>query len=105
MSAPKAATVAIVGRPNVGKSTLFNRICGGRPAIVDERPGSTRDRHFGRSQWNGRGFCLVDTGGLVPSSSEAMDTAIREQVRLAVDASDLILLLMDVETGPTPGDQ
>ena len=105
MSTPKAATVAIVGRPNVGKSTLFNRICGGRQAIVDDRPGSTRDRHFGRTEWNGRGFWLIDTGGLVPSSDEAMDTAIRVQVQLAVDASDLILLLMDVESGPTPGDQ
>ncbi len=105
MSASKASTVVIIGRPNVGKSTLFNRIVGGKSAIVDERPGSTRDRHFGRTEWNGRGFWLVDTGGLVPNSDEAMDTAIRTQVRLAVDAADLVLLLVDVEEGPTPGDQ
>ena len=100
----KAATVVIIGRPNVGKSTLFNRICGGKKAIVDERPGSTRDRHFGRSEWNARGFWLVDTGGLLPSSNEPMDAAIRAQVALAVDAADVVLLLVDVETGPAPGD-
>jgi GTP-binding protein len=105
MSAIKASTVAIIGRPNVGKSTLFNRIVGGRAAIVDDRPGSTRDRHFGRTEWNGRGFWLIDTGGLVPSSDEPMDAAIRRQVQLAVDAADLILFLVDVEEGPTPGDQ
>jgi GTP-binding protein len=105
MSASRAATVAIVGRPNVGKSTLFNRIVGGRAAIEDERPGSTRDRHFGRTEWNDRGFWLVDTGGLVPHSSEAMDSAIRQQVQLAVEASDVILFMVDVEAGVTGGDQ
>ncbi len=105
MSAPKASTIVIIGRPNVGKSTLFNRIVGGKAAIVDDRPGSTRDRHFGKTEWNGRGFWLVDTGGLLPSSHEAMDSAIRLQVELAVDAADLVLLLVDVEAGPTPGDQ
>ena len=100
----RAATVVIIGRPNVGKSTLFNRICGGKKAIVDERPGSTRDRNFGRTEWNGRGFWVVDTGGLLPSSNEAMDAAIRRQVEMAVDAADVILLLVDVETGPAPAD-
>jgi GTP-binding protein len=100
----KAATVVIIGRPNVGKSTLFNRIIGGRHAIVDERPGSTRDRQFGKAEWNGRGFWLVDTGGLLPSSSEPMDQAIRTQVELAVDAADVVLLLVDVDAGPLPGD-
>jgi GTP-binding protein len=105
MSASRAATVAIVGRPNVGKSTLFNRIVGGRAAIEDERPGSTRDRHFGKTEWNGRGFWLVDTGGLVPHSHEAMDSAIRQQVQLAVEAADVILFMVDVEAGVTGGDQ
>ena len=100
-----AATVAIIGRPNVGKSTLFNRIVGGRTAIVDERPGSTRDRHFAKGEWNGRVFWLVDTGGLLPLSNEAMDAAIRAQVEMAVAAADVILLMADVEVGPAPGDQ
>jgi GTP-binding protein len=100
-----AATVAIIGRPNVGKSTLFNRIVGGRAAIVDERPGSTRDRHFAKGEWNGRAFWLVDTGGLLPSSDEPMDAAIRAQVGMAVAAADVILLLVDVEVGPAPADQ
>lgn len=100
-----AATVAIIGRPNVGKSTLFNRFVGGRAAIVDDRPGSTRDRHFAKAEWNGRGFWLVDTGGLLPTSDEPMDAAIRTQVDLALDAADVVLFLADVEAGPTPGDQ
>jgi len=100
----RAATVAIVGRPNVGKSTLFNRLSGAR-AIVDARPGSTRDRHFARAEWNGRDFWLVDTGGLVPGSDEAMDAAIRRQVDLAMDAADVIVFVVDVETGVAPADQ
>jgi GTPase len=99
------ATVAIVGRPNVGKSTLFNRIVGGRAAIVDDRPGSTRDRHFAKAEWQGRGFWLVDTGGLLPRSGEEMDAAIRAQVELAVGAADVVVFLVDVHDGPTPGDQ
>jgi GTP-binding protein len=101
----KAATVAIIGRPNVGKSTLFNRVVGAHAAIVDERPGSTRDRHYGKAEWNGRVFWLVDTGGFLPRSNEPMDAAIRSQVQLAVDAADVVLFLVDVETGPMPGDQ
>ena len=100
-----AATVALIGRPNVGKSTLFNRIAGGRKAIVDERPGSTRDRHFGKAEWNGRAFWLVDTGGLLPSSEEPMDAAIRTQVEMAVAAADVVLLLTEVDVGPAPADQ
>lgn len=98
-------TVAIVGRPNVGKSTLFNRLVGGRPAIVSEEAGTTRDRHFGDAEWNGRSFFLVDTGGLVPDSNEPMDKAIRRQVELALDESDLILMVVDGREGPNPVDQ
>jgi GTP-binding protein len=78
---------------------------GGQRAIVDDRPGSTRDRNFGRAEWNGRGFWLVDTGGLLPSSGETMDRAIRAQVEMAVDACDVVVLLADVAMGPVPGDQ
>lgn len=98
-------TVAIVGRPNVGKSTLFNRILGGRPAIVSERPGTTRDRHFGDAEWQGRHFWLVDTGGLVPDSSDSLDRAIRQQVEFALDESDVVLFIVDGKEGVQPVDQ
>jgi GTPase len=98
-------TVAIVGRPNVGKSTLFNRILGGRPAIVSERPGTTRDRHFGDAEWQGRRFWLVDTGGLVPDSEDSMDRAIRRQVEFALSESDVILFVVDGREGLNPVDQ
>jgi GTP-binding protein len=98
-------TVAIVGRPNVGKSTLFNRILGGRSAIVSDRPGTTRDRHFGDAEWNGRHFWVVDTGGLVPDSNESMDRAIREQVETALSQADLVLLVVDGREGLHPVDQ
>lgn len=98
-------TVAIVGRPNVGKSTLFNRLIGGRPAIVSEHAGTTRDRHFGDAEWAGRAFYLVDTGGLVPDSSEPMDRAIRRQVELALEESDLVLLVVDGREGVNPVDR
>jgi GTP-binding protein len=98
-------TVAIVGRPNVGKSTLFNRIVGGRRAIVSEVPGTTRDRHFGQAEWGGRSFWLVDTGGLVPDSSDSMDRAIGRQVEFALAESDLILFLVDGKEGVTPVDR
>jgi len=98
-------TVAIVGRPNVGKSTLFNRILGGRPAIVSERPGTTRDRHFGDAEWQGRHFWLVDTGGLVPDSSDSLDRAIRQQVEFALDESDVVLFVVDGKEGVQPVDQ
>jgi GTP-binding protein len=98
-------TVAIVGRPNVGKSTLFNRILGGRRAIVSEHAGTTRDRHFGDAEWNGRRFWVVDTGGLVPDSNEAMDKAIRRQVEFALAESDLVLFLVDGPAGVTPVDR
>ena len=98
-------TVAIVGRPNVGKSTLFNRILGGRPAIVSEQPGTTRDRHFGDAEWQGRHFWLVDTGGLVPESSDSMDRAIRQQVGFALAESEVVVFLVDGKDGVHPVDQ
>ena len=98
-------TIAIVGRPNVGKSTLFNRLVGGRRAIVSDRPGTTRDRHFGEGEWNGRRFWLIDTGGLVPDSDESMDRAIRTQVEFALGEADLVLLVVDGREGLHPLDQ
>jgi GTP-binding protein len=98
-------TVAIVGRPNVGKSTLFNRIIGGRPAIVSEHPGTTRDRHFGDAEWQGRHFWVVDTGGLVPESEDSMDHAIRQQVEFALAEADVVILVVDGREGLNPVDK
>jgi len=86
----------------VGKSTLFNRLIGGRDAIVDARPGVTRDRHFGAAEWNGRRFWLVDTGGMVPGAHDQLNRAIRAQVEAAVAGSDVVLFLVDVEAGLHP---
>jgi GTP-binding protein len=97
-------TVAIIGRPNVGKSTLFNRIIGRRQAIVDAEPGVTRDRHFAPADWNGRRFWLVDTGGLVPGSTDPLNKAIRAQVEQAIAGSDVLLFVVDVEAGIHPMD-
>jgi GTP-binding protein len=99
-----APTVAIIGRPNVGKSTLFNRLIGRRQAIVDDRPGVTRDRHFATVEWNGRRFWLVDTGGLVPRAADALNRAVHEQIEQAVAESDVLLLLVDVQEGVHPDD-
>lgn len=101
----KRATVAIVGRPNVGKSTLFNRIIGGRPAIVGEQPGVTRDRHFARAEWQGRSFWLVDTGGWIPTAEDSLSAAVRRQVTLAIQEADVILLVLDTLQGVHPADQ
>lgn len=98
-------TVALIGRPNVGKSTLFNRLIGRREAIVDARPGVTRDRHFAPAEWNGRKFWLVDTGGLVPGASDALSRAIRAQVEAALAESDVLLFLVDVEAGVHPAER
>jgi GTP-binding protein len=100
----KKVTVAIIGRPNVGKSTLFNRILGGRKAIVSDEPGTTRDRHFGDAEWAGHEFWLVDTGGLVPGSGDSMDRAIRQQVDIAVEQADVIVLAVDGIEGLSPVD-
>ncbi|MDP7387082.1 MAG: ribosome biogenesis GTPase Der [Nitrospinota bacterium] len=98
--------VAIVGRPNVGKSTLFNRIIGRRAAIVEPTPGVTRDRNFAEASWNGRDFSLVDTGGIGGAREEdPLDEAIREQTELAVAAADVVLLLFDGRESLTPGDE
>lgn len=96
--------VALVGRPNVGKSHLFNRIVGEASAIVSEEAGTTRDRHFGRAEWGGRTFWLVDTGGLVEDSTVPMDTEIRKQVRQAIDEANLLLLVVDARVGVHPSD-
>ncbi|MDI3256229.1 MAG: ribosome biogenesis GTPase Der [Kyrpidia sp.] len=97
--------VAIVGRPNVGKSTLFNRIVGQRIAIVEDRPGITRDRLYASASWNGRTFRLIDTGGLDFGSPDAMADLVRTQVELAVDEADAILFLVDGLEGITAADQ
>lgn len=97
-------TVALVGRPNVGKSTLFNRILGGRRAIVSEQPGTTRDRHFGDAEWQGRRFWLVDTGGLIPQSDDSMHRAIERQVEFALAEADVILFVVDGREGVNPVD-
>ncbi len=98
-------TLAVVGRVNVGKSSLFNKICGGRGAIVDDAPGVTRDRKFAMAQWNGRRFLLVDTGGLSPDRDDPFQKAIRRQVAFAVDEADVVILLTDATTGVHPYDE
>jgi GTP-binding protein len=98
-------TVAIIGRPNVGKSTLFNRVLGHRQAIVKDFPGVTRDRHYAECEDRGRRFQLVDTGGLVPSADEPMFSLIREQSRRAIADADALIFLMDGREGLTPIDQ
>jgi GTP-binding protein len=100
----KLPVVAVVGRPNVGKSTFFNRALGKRLAIVEDRPGVTRDRHFARADWNGRQFYLVDTGGMVEDSAEPMDQLIRTQVVTAIEEADVVVLMVDGRAGPHPLD-
>ena len=96
--------VAIVGRPNVGKSTLFNRLVGMRQAIVDDTAGVTRDRHYGRCEWCGREFSVVDTGGYTTNSDDVFETAIRSQVQIAIDEADLVLFMVEAATGITDYD-
>jgi GTP-binding protein len=97
--------VSIVGRPNVGKSTLFNRLIGERKAIVHDMPGVTRDRHYGESFWGGKDFSVIDTGGYVLDDQDVMMQGIREQVHIAIEESDVILFTVDVETGVTDLDK
>jgi len=97
--------LAIVGRPNVGKSTLFNRLTKSRQAIVQETSGVTRDRHYGHSYWNGVEFIVIDTGGYVMGSEDIFEEEIRRQVDLAIDEADIILFMVDVKDGITPLDE
>ncbi|MBQ9597912.1 MAG: ribosome biogenesis GTPase Der [Bacteroidales bacterium] len=97
--------VAIVGRPNVGKSTLFNRLVGMRQAIVDETAGVTRDRHYGHCEWCGNEFSVVDTGGYTSDSDDIFEEEIRKQVMLAIEESDLVLFMVEAQTGITDYDQ
>lgn len=103
--AERLPTLAVVGRVNVGKSSLFNKICGGRGAIVDNAPGVTRDRKFALALWNGRKFLLVDTGGLSPDREDPFQEAIRRQVAFAVDEADAVVFLTDGAAGLHPHDQ
>ncbi|MBF6590948.1 MAG: ribosome biogenesis GTPase Der, partial [Ktedonobacterales bacterium] len=96
--------VAIVGRPNVGKSTLFNRLVGERLAIVEDLPGTTRDRIYADSEWNGRTFLLVDTGGLELGAGDDISTRVTAQARLAIEEADVIVFLVDTKSGITEAD-
>src|SRR5205823_9152083 len=96
------AVVAIVGRPNVGKSTLFNRLVGERIAIVEDVPGTTRDRIYATAEWRGREFSLIDTGGLEEPGSGEIEIAVRRQAEMAIREADLVLFLVDAKTGILP---
>ena len=97
--------VAVVGRPNVGKSTLFNKLCGQRLAIVEDTPGITRDRIFANCEWNGHDFLLVDTGGIEPKATEGILAHMREQAQIAIDTADCIIMVVDVRNGLTAADE
>ena len=97
--------IAIVGRPNVGKSMLFNKLIGQRLSIVEDTPGVTRDRIYGESDWNGRRFTLIDTGGIEPRTDNEILSFMREQAEIAIDTADVIVFLTDVKTGVTASDQ
>jgi GTP-binding protein len=96
--------VALVGRPNVGKSTLFNRIVGARRAVVEDRAGTTRDRLIAEAEWSGERFRIVDTGGVQPADGDAIDIAVQDQARIAMANADLIILVVDAASGPNPAD-
>lgn len=97
--------VAIVGRPNVGKSTLFNRLLGERKAVIDDFPGVTRDRNYAKCLWNGRTFTLMDTGGYLPESGETITDSVSHQVEIALAEAELLILVVDAQTGPTDYDE
>jgi len=97
--------VALVGRPNVGKSTLFNRLVGERVAIIEDLPGTTRDRLYGEFDWRGRDIAVVDTGGIIPGGEEDVTVSIFEQANVAIEEADLVLFMVDSRTGVTPVDQ
>ena len=97
--------IAIVGRPNVGKSMLFNKLIGRRLSIVEDTPGVTRDRIYGQTDWNGRTFTLVDTGGIEPSTDNQILSFMREQAQIAIDNATVIVLVVDIKTGMTAADQ
>ena len=97
--------IAIVGRPNVGKSTLFNRLTESRDAITDDTPGTTRDRHYGKSEWGGREFTVIDTGGYISGSEDVFESEINKQVKMAVEECDLVIFVTDTRTGITDLDE
>ncbi|MBQ9836750.1 MAG: 50S ribosome-binding GTPase, partial [Oscillospiraceae bacterium] len=97
--------IAIVGRPNVGKSMLFNKLIGQRLSIVEDTPGVTRDRIYGEGEWLGRKFRLVDTGGIEPSTDNQILAFMREQAQIAIDNADVIVFVTDIKTGMTASDQ
>ena len=99
-----SSTVAIVGRPNVGKSTLFNRLVGHRVAIVHDTPGITRDRHYGSTKWSGRELHIIDTGGIEPKPDSDLFKSMRAQALAAIEEADVVLLLVDARAGITPMD-
>lgn len=100
-----ASVVAIIGRPNVGKSTLFNRLVEERQAIVDDMSGVTRDRNYGKAEWNGREFTVIDTGGYVTGSEDVFEAAIREQVHIAMEEADVLIFMVDARAGIVPLDE
>ena len=97
--------VAIVGRPNVGKSLLFNRLSGHKLSIVDDQPGVTRDRIYADCRWHGRDFILIDTGGIEPHTDDEMLRFMREQANVAIDSADVIIFITDLSTGVTAADE
>src|SRR5258708_995365 len=103
--AEKLPSLVIVGRPNVGKSTLFKRLTGTRRAIVTDEPGITRDRMYGKTEWNGRVLEVVDTGGIVPDDKALIPTEIFRQARVAFESAALLVLVVDSQAGLTPLDQ
>ena len=97
--------IAVVGRPNVGKSTLFNRLIGERRSIVEDTPGVTRDRIYGETEWRGRTLVMIDTGGIEPRTDDTILVQMRNQAQIAVDTADVIIFLCDVHTGVTAADR